>query len=166
MTNEAASGLALTTQAVAALKPIAHITVCLREPMWPVFCLVSVLLIFIVQLVLLVRGFIWWHRRQRLGLAAVERGRFCGWLANRLGLLGVFTSVFPALHTVQWSLLSHADVASSAAQRTMFIFNIHHALFQLEVGFIVFLAGWLQAFGFELLWRRWELRRAEASGQR
>jgi hypothetical protein len=27
-----------------------------------------------------------------------------------------------------------------------------------------FSTGWLQAFVFELLWRRWELRRAEASG--
>ncbi|MCX7008551.1 MAG: hypothetical protein NTY53_15085 [Kiritimatiellaeota bacterium] len=162
MTNDVASGLELTAEAMAKLKPGETIDICFREPVWPLLCWLAMLLIFIALLVLLARGFIWWQRRQQLGLAAAARGRFCGWLANRLGLLGIFTSVFPALHTVQWSLLSHADIASSAAQRTMFLFNIHHALFSLGAGFIVFLAGWLQAFVFELLWRRWELRQHTA----
>jgi len=74
MTNEVARGLELTVEAAAKLKAGEPITVCFREPVWPVLCWLAMLLIFIALLVLLVRGLVWWQRRT--AASAV------GWLAS------------------------------------------------------------------------------------
>jgi hypothetical protein len=159
MTNEVAQALELTAEAAAKLKPGEAITIEFSEPMWPMICWLGILIILIALLVLLVRSFIWWHRRQRLGLVAAARGRFCGWLASRLGLLGLFIAAFLSLHGVRCCLYSCANTAPSAARETQFLIGLYHVLFTLGFGLTVFLAGWLQAFAFEWLWRRWELRR-------
>ena len=165
MTNEAANGLELTAQAMAALKPGEPITIYIREPMWPVLCLLAMLIIFVVLLVVFARNLVWWHRREQPGVGAIDRGRFCGWLAGRMGLLGLFISLCVVMYNVHHVLYSYSNTYPSAAHAAMMLSVLHTALFVFGAGFAVFLAGWLQAFVFELLWRQWELRRADAKRQ-
>lgn len=165
MTNEAAVGLELTAEVIKALKPGEPIVIHIREPLWPFLCMLGMLLVFIALLVLLVRGFIWWHRRVRLGGVAAEHGRFCAWLASRTGLFGLFISLCAVMYNIHHVLYSYSNTYPSAAHTAMMLSVLHKALFVLGAGFAVFLAGWLQAFVFELLWRRWELRRSDTKSQ-
>ena len=121
MTNEAAVGLELTAEVIKALKPGEPIVIHIREPLWPFLCMLGMLLVFIALLVLLVRGFIWWHRRVRLGGVAAEHGRFCAWLASRTGLFGLFISLCAVMYNIHHVLYSYSNTYPSAAHTAMML---------------------------------------------